>query len=382
MRFTRFILLLAVLTGKNVYSQTKYNIKATNYLNNILWSQIFNNFDVKTPILFVSPWLFVSGSIQYIDNDVFLKQNFSEDDLFTEKEIILKEFTKQLNMSFFNYIPTDTTMVLKALYKNRLLYTVNLMKSDSLIKSEYLLPDNETGETVEFGKNEKLISRFKFSPYTKITTTTINKPDSLIYRTSDELKSYIVIDENQYLNDTLINQKVFKESFETKKRKFVSGSHFQYNDIGSLAKVLTLDKNGITTDSIEYFYTNDTLASIMQSVFRDTPNIIYYNYSNGRVSEKSIRKKEFSFKIEYEYLKDKISRIKFSNLSDDTKEEYAFGYNIGGFLMSVMCYSKNSLELKRQIFFAYDVKQNIKTIKVVNKNGLIEKEISYDYDFK
>ncbi|MCX6233659.1 MAG: hypothetical protein NT175_02900 [Bacteroidetes bacterium] len=383
----RLILLLTVLIGLNGYSQTKYKTTATNYFNNILWSQIFNNFDVKIPITVISPWVMIFGSIHYIDNDFFVKNNFIEDDIFAKKDIILKEFTKTLNVSFLNYIPTDSTLLLNALSKDRLLYTINLQKSDSVVTTDYQLPDNETGEKVIFDKSGNLISCLKYKPGNRILTTTTSKLDSVIIRkTTNGLKSYIVFDESRYSNEILTSEKIFKEEIYTKKRKFVSNNCFQYNAIGSLSKVLTLNKKGVAIDSIEYFYWDDTLTIIKQNRFQQTPNLIFCKYSNGYISQKEIMKNKFSVQINYEYDKDKISRITYFNKSKGTKEKYEFGYDIGGALISVLCKSLNkylpSYELKRQLLFTYNDKNNIKTIKVVNKNGFIEKEINYEYDFK
>lgn len=202
----------------------------------------------------------------------------------------------------------------------------------------------------------------------------------------NELKDYTLIEENLYKNGNIINRKAFKESKTTKKRKFISDNSFQYNDNYQLSKILNLDKKGEALDSIEYFYQNDTLTAIKQEKDHLTTNFILYNYKNGLPYQTNIRKKDFSIQLTKSYEQNRISRIENSDIQSSHAKQYDFAYNKQGFLNSVLFKSTfntdNEFKFDQQCLFTYNKNNNIQTIKVVDKSGVIKKEINYEYDYK
>jgi hypothetical protein len=383
----KVILFSFVLIGLNCFSQTKNKTTASNYFNKIIWSQVFNNFEVHVTIPFVSPWVIGMMNFNYIDNNVFTKNILKEDEIFTENDIIFKEVLNSIPVGFLNYVPTDSTMIIRALYKNRLLYTLELHQSDSIISIDYKLPDNELGESVIFDKRGNLKSQVSYHSGNKTEVTNESVSDSLfICATDNELKDYTLIEENLYRNSNIINKKAFKENKTTKKRKFISNNSFQYNDRYQLSKILNLDKKGEALDSIEYFYQNDTLTAIKQEKYHLTTNFILYNYKNGLPYQTNIRKKDFSIQLTKSYDQNKISQIEYTDIQLRQAEQYDFAYNKQGFLNSVLFKSTfntdTEFKFDQQCLYTYNKNNNLQSIKVVDKNGVIKKEINYEYDYK
>lgn len=175
----KVILFFFVLIGLNCFSQTKNKTTASNYFNKLIWSQVFNNFEVHVTIPFVSPWVIGMMNFNYIDNNVFTKNILKEDDIFTENDILLKEILNSIHTGFLNYVPTDSTMIVRALFKDRLLYTLELHQSDSIINIDYKLPDNELGESVIFDKRGYLKSLVSFHSGNKTEVTNESVSDTL-----------------------------------------------------------------------------------------------------------------------------------------------------------------------------------------------------------
>ena len=383
----KVILFSIVLIGLNCFSQTKNKTTASNYFNKIIWTQVFNNFEVHVTIPFVSPWVIGMMNFNYIDNNVFTKNILKEDDIFTENDILMKEILNSIHVGFLNYVPKDSTMIVRALFKDRLLYTLELHQSDSIINIDYKLPDNELGESVIFDKRGFLKSLVTFHSGNKTKVTNERVSDSLFICTTDnELKDYTLIEENLYQKSNIINKKAFKESKTTKKRKLISDNSFQYNDKYQLSKILNLNKKGVILDSIEYFYQNDTLTAIKQEKDHLTTNFILFNYKNGLPYQTNIRKKDFSIQLTKSYEQNKISQIENNDLISNQADQYDFAYNKQGFLNSVLFKSTfnttNEFKFDQQCLYTYNKNNNLQTIKVVDKSGVIKKEINYEYDYK
>ncbi|MDD4971549.1 MAG: hypothetical protein PHT07_19140 [Paludibacter sp.] len=383
----KVILFSFFLIGLTCYSQTKNKITANNYLNKTIWSQIFNDFEIKVTIPIVTPWVIGIGNFNYIDNDVFTKNNLKEDNLFTEKDILFKEILSTLDANFLNYVPTDSTMIMRALYKDRLLYTLELQQSDSIFTIDYKLPDNTSGETIIFDKRGNLKSQIIYNPDNKVEIQNKGISDSLfICTTNNDLKNYTLIEENLYSNGILNSKKVFRESKETKKRKFISENQFKYGNNSNISKIYNLDKKGMIIDSIVYFYRNDTLIAIQQENAPKAPNVILYRYNDGKESQKNINKEDFSIQFDKSFNENKISQFEYTDLKINDAKHYDFDYNKFGFLNSVLFKSSsninNELKFDQQCLLTYNTNQNIQTIKVINNKGVIKKEINYEYDYK
>ena len=354
-------------------------------MNRTIWSQIVNDFEIHVTIPIVTPWAFGIGNFNYIDNDVFTKNNLKEDNLFTEKDILFKEILNTLDVNFVNYVPTDSTMIMRALYKNRLLYTLELQQSDSIITVNYKLPDNKSGETVKFDKRGNLKSQIITSYDNTVEIENERISDSLfICTTYNDLKNYTLIEENLYRKGVLNNKKVFRESKETKKKKFISENCFKYDSNSKLSKIYNLDKKGITIDSVVYFYRNDTLIAIKQDNDPNTSNVIVYKYKDGKVSQKNICKENFSIQFNETFKQNKISQFEYTDLKVNNAKHYDLDYNKQGFLNSVLFKSSSNFnnDFDQHCVLTYNSNQNLQTIKIINKEGVIKKEINYEYDYK
>jgi hypothetical protein len=291
----KYILIFALHLCVAGFAEVRGNISINNYLNQAIWSQVLNNFEVNTPIAVVTPWMFFYANISSIDNDVFFKNNLEEEKIFSTKNVILKELYSTVNNNFFKMKPVDSTMIVRALYKDRLLYTLSLTNLDTTATIDYLLPDNKTGENVVFDHHGNLVSNRRFSPDNTIMTNNEWQADSLCISTvNNETKSYYTVEESRYKNGDVWRKSIFRENKETNNRKFVSNKNYLYNVKGNLSEILITNKKGFPVDSIEYQYSDGQLCSIIQRHNNLDAEMIFYQYENGQITRKSIR----SFPIE------------------------------------------------------------------------------------
>ena len=384
----KIILFWLLLLSLNCFGEIKSKTTANNYLNHAILSQVFNNFDINVPVWIVTPWVFAYGNFNHIDNDVFFKNNLQEDKLFSVQDIILKEFSATLNNIFFKTIPVDSTMIVRSLYKNRLLFTLFLKQTDSLITIDYRLPDNKTGESIVFDKEGNLVSNTRFDEDNTIKIKNVKQSESLYFCTTENAsKSYVTTEESQYDNGLVLSKMIFRDNKETYKRKFISGKKYQYTEDGKLLKILNVDKKGRPIDSINYYYVDNALFSIIQEHVNNESNMIFYKYNNGLMTEKIIKSSNLSLQINRKYDMHKMSLISFKNDDQDEVDQFELGYNTLGLLNSVICKSGKKSDniddnFTKQYVFTYNEQTNIKSIKIIDKNGIIQKEISYEYDYK
>lgn len=385
----RFIFLPLILICLSSFSQSPAPSAANNYLNNLVWSQIFDNFEIKTPLaLPFTPGGMFAYDANFIDNDGFLQHTLKSKSYFMEKEILAKEFTRTIKAPFLNYIPRDSTLILKALYTNRILYTLRLNKANESTNVDFMLPDSKTRQTVAFDQAGDLL--LLTSNEGKKTLSIANEKLSdthSILSTREGKDKYILREESRYDGGVLKSKEVYKENADNKKRKFVSNYSYIYDSAGKMTAIQTLNKKGKAVDSLVYYYSNDTLLTIGHNVMDEEPDLIHYQYTpDGRISLKAIREFEFNGELSYAYDKGKVSSITYVDRLAEVTNKYEFEYNVDGGLLSVSLTPIDPLypeaELERQYLFSYDEHQNLKALKMVNRKGIIEKEIIFESDFK
>lgn len=367
---------LLLFASINCYSQIIRETTETNYLNNVIWNQVFNDFNIKIPIFIVTPYFYALGSFNTIDNDVFVKNNLTPDDIFSVNDLIRKEFVRNLNISFFAYLPKDSILLLKALYKDRLLYSFHIQKSDTGSSLEYKLPDALL-EKVFFGPSGEMVKHVKNQSGAVITTLSINKGDTLRINSSDNnLKSYSKSEEIRYKNGKLSNNLIFKIDKVTQKRKILHSQIYKYYPDGKLHLILNLNRNNFVADSIVNYYKADTLIGIYHHRIKENPDKVIYTYHNGKLLRKNILRGIEFLQVDYEYQNSRISKLTFLSKKDNTKDLYEFEYNVSGKLIAVIHKIVSSPfreEIKRQFSFYYNHHLNLENIKVINKKRYYRK---------
>lgn len=383
----RFILMPLMLACIGLFAQISAPNSVNKYLNNMVWTQIFNNYEIKTPLVLpFTPGGMFAFDGSYIDNDVFLQDMLKSDDLFMEKDILIKEFTRMINAPFFNYIPADSTLVLKSLHKNRILYTLSMNNSNTASTVDFMLPDNKTKQTVKFDDEGDLLLLEKKEKKNDVVITNQKISKSQAVQATHLGKNKTFLGEDSHYEGGMLKTKdVYNENSKNKKRKFVTKYDYRYDRLNQIASIRKLKKNGKPVDSLVYNYNNDTLLSIGHSVYKDESDFIFYQYHEGKLSGKALKKGDFYVELSYAYNKGKISAITYVDKLSEQTSKYEFEYNVAGSLVSMTFTPVHPIygeEMERQILFTYNERNNLKTVKMVDRKGVIEQEIVYESDFR
>lgn len=383
----RFILMPLILACIGLFAQIPAPKSVNKYLNDMVWTQVFNNFEIKTPLVLpFTPGGMFAFDGNYIDNDVFFQEMLKSDDLFVEKDIMIKEFTRMINAPFFSYIPADSTLVMKSLYKNRILYTLSMNNSNTASTVDFMLPDNKTKQTVKFDDEGDLLLLEKKEKKKDVVITNQKTGKSQAVQATRLGKNKTFLgEESRYEGGQLKTKEVYYENSKNKKRKFVTKYDYRYDPLNQIASIRKLKKNGKPADSLVYNYTNDTLLSIGHSVYKDESDFIFYQYHEGKLSGKTLKKGDFYVEISYAYDKGKISTITYVDKLREQTSKYGFEYNVAGSLVSMTFTPVHPIygeEMERQVLFTYNERNNLKAVKMVDRKGVIDQEIVYESDFR
>lgn len=370
-----------------VYSQTKVNSSVKEYMNNSLWAQVFNDFDVKLTIPIVTPWIMGFGTYNYINNDVFTKNVLKEYDVFSGKNMELRELTNAINTSFMNFIPTDSTLRMRAMYKNRVLYTYDISQTDSTFLVDFSTPSKNNGETILFDKNGSLRTLKSFNNFESTNIESHRISDSLsICSTSLSESANTLIEKRQFQNGILTQKTTYKKDKTSFKESFVSDIIYKYDKESKLLSTMNLDKKGIVTDSVSYYYDADKLIMILQASKNTTDKRIIYNYKTKDTVEKEFNIFDKKYSISFISSANRLSELIFDEIVYSESSVFDFQYNTQGLLITVSNYTSiNDKELKiaprKQFIFGYNGDRNLKNVKVIDRHGIITKEINFEYDY-
>lgn len=368
------------------FPQSYSQLAVNSYFKNILWDQYFNDFILKSTVDYLqAPWGNVFPKAAYIDNDIFILNGLANAKMFTQNEIMGKELSYMVGTSFFNYIPADSVLTVKAFYKNRILYTLDLSRKDRASTIKFVLPDNKSNLLLSFDQWGNLVSSVKNNNGKVVQTSTEKQSNTLsVASTMDVDKNYVLVEESHFDKGLLKSRKMFRENEKNRKRKFQAAFAYLYQG-ADISKIQTLNKKNKPVSELDFIRINDTLYSIRNLARKGEPYMVFYEYAGDKVTKKSINNSLYYVEIEYTYANNKVAGMTYHDFIEEKAAKYEFGYNITGDLVSVVFKDLNYLSefvFKRQVMFAYDDKRNIKSLKVVDKNGVIEDEVAFESDFK
>ncbi len=381
------VLAVVLIFSSLGFAQLKVNSSTKEYINNSLWSQVFNDFEVNMVFPVVTPWLFGFGSVNYIDNDVFTKNLIKENNQFSTKNMVFREVVNSLKVSFLNYLPIDSIMRIKAMYKNRVLYTFDISQNDTSTVTDFNVPSKSVSESISFDKNGNLryYTKSNFNGNTSIENTFL-KPDVAVCTIKNSESSEIIYDK-RYYNEKKLKRKILTKKLEDgSKEVFVSDENFNYLDNMKLRSSINYNKKGNVIDSVVYLYDNDTLKMVLKLGKNGLSQKIVYTYPNVFNVIKKIEQNDQKYEICVTTKNQKTSRITFNEIVYGDFKAFDFEYNKNNQLITVSNFNtltdiEQQNAPKKQFMFYYNESNNIKSIKVVDSNGIIGKEINFEYEF-
>lgn len=256
---------LLLLVNFSAYSQLNLKNSEKDYLNKSIWHQVFYDFEGELTLPMVVPGIIGTGTFNYSNNGVFIKNILNEYDIFSVKDLNIREVTNSTNTSFINYIPKDSTLRLKAVHKNRLLYTYELSQTDTTLRVNFSVPSKNSGETIVFDKMGGLLTFDRFNGFQTINIVNLRVSDSIsICSTSFSDNVNNLIEKHKFKNGLLLRKTTIKKSKENRKEWMTADVIYKYDSELKLISMQNLNRKGKATDSVNYFYTEDKLNFIIQ----------------------------------------------------------------------------------------------------------------------
>ncbi|MEA4936013.1 MAG: hypothetical protein VB102_05140 [Paludibacter sp.] len=369
------------------YSQTKVINSEREYLNHSIWSQVFRDFEVQVTIPIITPWIVGFGSFSYINNNISNKNILKEYDIFSKKDLIFREITNNINTSFLNFIPNDSTMRVRTMYKNLVLCTYDISRTDTTAIVDFNTPKKTNREVIIFDKNSNLLTYDCFTSSNSMSIAKHLLSDTLsVYITSYLENTQDLIEKRQFKNRLITRKTVYKKDKYSLKQTFVSDVIYKYDDNLALTETLNLNKKGKVTDSISNYYNNGRLMFLSHKGSNITERGISYNYLGNDTVSKEIKINDEHRSITYITSANKLCKIIFKDVMLSKSNTFVFEYNTQGLLITLSKFkSANWGDIdgipEGQFMFGYDEKMNIKNIKMINNNGTVMKEINYEYDY-
>lgn len=386
MKKLKFAMLFLLITG-TLYSQAEANSSEKKYLSKSIWSQVLNDFEGSLTIPVITPWVIGVGTYNYIKSDVFTKNSMKEQDVFSVKNLKYDEITNSVKTLFINFIPKDSAMRMRAVYKNRVLYNYDISKTDSTVQIEFGVPAKNNGETAVFDKKGRLLTFNNFNEWQATNIKSLQLSDTVsVYSNSNTGSENELIEKRQFRNGCLIRESTMKKNLLTSKESFVSDVISNYDKESKLISRQFLNKKGSVTDSVIYYYNDQgKVFMILQQGEKTSQKRIVYDYQQLNVVVKKLRLTDIEYTITHTSPANRLAQISFNESDYTLSSSYTFEYNSQGLLMTVSEFSSaenmNDTAAKKQYIFSYNENNNIKKVTVINSTGVITKEINFEYDY-
>lgn len=386
MRYKFVYLLLILVISHITKAQTSDKQVANELVRNMLVYQMLNDFTTTVPVFFFVPGWYFFGSFQVTQIPVFVDEDYyAELDFKNRKNALHKELFEVLEVNFIPEIPDDKHMEVRLIDSDNLLYRMRFYRNDdtlfllqaagkTLDEKLFKIVDNDLLEVIKTDK--KGVSYQKMERY----------GDTLrINREYDAKKGVFHISEMRFSNENLLQSKSFYKQKANGKSKLISKHLYQYTN-NILTTIINVKRSGTVIDSTTFTYNLDNLLS---SIIKRRPikNLFSINLKyndDDLLTKKTFHSKRIIYDIDYIRKDDDIIGLKMNFLEKD-QHEFVFDINLQKQLSRIQHLKSPNvyypLDDKEEILFYYNANGNIRSIRVIDNKGRINKEISFEYDY-
>ncbi|MGE4589912.1 MAG: hypothetical protein AB7E34_10110, partial [Acidaminococcaceae bacterium] len=367
-------------------AQTSDKQVANELVRNMLVYQMLNDFTTTVPVFFFVPGWYFFGSFQVTQIPVFVDEDYyAELDFKNRKNALHKELFEVLEVNFIPEIPDDKHMEVRLIDSDNLLYRMRFYRNDdtlfllqaagkTLDEKLFKIVDNDLLEVIKTDK--KGVSYQKMERY----------GDTLrINREYDAKKGVFHISEMRFSNENLLQSKSFYKQKANGKSKLISKHLYQYTN-NILTTIINVKRSGTVIDSTTFTYNLDNLLSSINKR-RPIKNLFSINLKyndDDLLTKKTFHSKRIIYDIDYIRKDDDIIGLKMNFLEKD-QHEFVFDINLQKQLSRIQHLKSPNvyypLDDKEEILFYYNANGNIRSIRVIDNKGRINKEISFEYDY-
>lgn len=376
---------LACLSAFLCKSQESIN-NLNNNIKDIVFYRILGDFDVNYPILTALP---VNPSFQIIQNNInevlFIGDSPDLGFLIENSGISRLELYRSLNTEFIPLLKADTSIRFLARKKKKILYSIQFKKEGPNEAYTYALADGSLVKEIIY-QNGQLMSLNVIKPDLRYMLINEMKDKSLYSQIVFNSKTgkYTLTD-YFYQNNILTRKVLYQTSGSRLSRDIMKTWNYNYDTDGKIISVTGLDYTGVKSDSINYFYSETKLNSIV-TYEKDAQSTIYYLPESGLMSDYLYKRFENTLKLHYEYnTEGKISNVLVTNSKKPTVESFTFEYNSSSNLVSIKKFVNqkisNDMIFKKQFIFSYNSDNILTALLIAKKKGKIKKELSYEINY-
>ncbi len=382
---TYLLLIVAGLSIFNVVAQDRNTETLSKIVNSTLLNQVLNDFERSTPLVIYTPGMFFLGNTPTTAGSALHERDYYNNDrIIRATEFYHNEIFDAIDRDFIPYIPSDSIMVVRAFLEKQLLFefrferksdTLNFTQNDALktkTKSFRIIKGNVAAASF-IDINKKI---FYYSQLIEDSLRVIELSNGL---TNSQDKQEIFY--QQGLPVKIAHYVKSKANYELK-----STDVFIYNSDNQPGLVHSVNNKGKITDSTHYFYDGGKLVYYQRYSGKDEELSVTQVYNrSGKLSDKTVKSSNKNYGINYFYSGGNLADIEIDDKSKTFSRHFVFKYNVNKSLINLEYNSiqKESLleTLKAQWIFAYNNERNVSSVKIMDGNGLVVREISFEYDY-
>lgn len=386
MKTKLYLLLSLFFLGFVVNAQNQDKQLANSIARNMLVYQMLNDFSTVVPVFFVVPGWYVFGSFQVTHIPVFVDEAYySNADMNNRKNLLHKELYEAFSINFFPEIPDDKQMEVRVTDKSRLLYRLRFYRQEDTLVVLQISGKNldekrfniAQGELVEIIKKDKYGVSYQKSEYLGDTLKRIHDYDSK--------KDVFFQTEIRFSGDQLDTKSTFRQKGQGKLKLISTEKYIYINKL--LSSVENRNRNGSLIDSTYYLHNLDNkIVSMSKKGFGDKGFNITYSFNNkGFMDKKTIRTGNSNYSLEYYRDNGRISGFLINGLNKSYNNELILDFNLQNQLSRIQHKKKYkemlTTDKTEEMLFNYHSNGNIESIRIIDLNGKISKEINFEYDY-
>jgi hypothetical protein len=373
----RIFVIILGLFSLSLYSQ-KENSILNHSFSELIYDQLLDNLEGNISAFIYTPTLVAFVNYTYIKSSMFYSLKPEQrKDIFSKTNYTNKQLFLELDNPFIGQLKDGNRLLLKARYKNNILYEVELSKNEDIEKMIVSSANKKHNKTIvyESGQFKKMtVDRF----LNTATWSNIVSPDVNIETYHSTSNGMYTVKEDKYKNGLLQESIIYKPTIKLADKKIENYTRSMYDSRENLiAKVRYSNKDKII-DSLYYYYQDGYLTGA-RKFDRGEEHVLLMENVDGQIQKLRLAHGEGQINIEYFHDdSNRISRMIVSRNAYDNKD-FRFLYNKNKQLISIENY--RDLIFEDKVNFEYYDNGIIKSMSKLDKSGRITKEITYSIDY-
>lgn len=379
--FVCSLLIILKTTGQSIQHKPMEKV-----VNNIVLYQALNNFNHSLPLFLITPGFVMVSNVTFRSGIIVSTPDFEDHAV---RQSPLKQFQQDITEAFYEpfipYFPKDSSMLVRFIHDKQMLLEMRFVQQGDTLIFTQSEPGNAKSKIIKYVEGRWVSTSFEQERQIERYTDAFQN-DTLRLISSKKFQHGKLITDNTriyYADGRAVAIERSTKSGLTIKNK--DQTYFRYDNQNRLLAEETYKSNGKLRSIVSYHYNENQLQRIERK--KSKACVIDLAYDNhGILQSRTYKTRDKEYVTKYIQHENQQKELTFVS-KKGANIQYSFSIlpdvsqRVAEMDFSETFNEKQVKEKHKRWLLDYNELGNLSSIKLLNHNGKITKEITVEYSF-